>query len=232
METEKYKRELERIFALDFGSPYFPLLANIYLEEKDLKRAEKVCEIGLQYNPQNSDGQYVLSKVFIVNNQWIKAERLLKKVIAHNPIHLGAVKKLLAVLEKLNRSRHTMAEYHKLIIKIDQSNMCSMNWLKNYTQTAQTRKLKKEKKTLSTNVNKEASRGIPTNLKEDFVINEKMATFSMVQVLISQTHFHQALSTIEVLEKQNKDPKRIKELKSKINKELKLITKQNQTGSL
>ena len=97
MTTNNHKKELEKIFALDFGSPYFPLLANMYLEENDLRRAEKVCEIGLKHNPKNSDGQYVLSKVFIKNEQFIKAERLLKKVIIQNPIHLGAVRKLLTV---------------------------------------------------------------------------------------------------------------------------------------
>tara|TARA_B100001750_G_C15371613_1_gene527620 strand:+ start:91 stop:789 length:699 start_codon:yes stop_codon:yes gene_type:complete len=232
MKTNNYKKELEKVFSLDFGSPYFPLLANIYLEEKDLRRAEKVCEIGLQHNPKNSDGQYVLSKVFIENEQFIKAERLLKKVIIHNPIHLGAIKKLLSVLDRLDRSKNTMAEYHKLIMKIDNNNADSASWLEQYSKSLEIKKPKKPKKPISNKneVKKAKPKIIPENLKEDFIINEKMATFSMVEVLISQTHFYQALSTLEILEKKGEDSKKIKKLKTTIDKALKEINQNNQLG--
>lgn len=226
MKTKNYKKELEKFFALDFGSPYFPLLANMYLEELDLKRAEKVCEIGLEYNPKNSDGQYVLSKVFIKNKKFIQAERLLKQVIVQNPIHLGAIKKLLLVLEKLDRSKHTMAEYHKLIIKIDSQNTTSSSWLEKYAKSNFIKKPTVSKK--RNKPKKEKTTIIATNLKENFVITEKMATFSMVQVLIAQSHFYQALSVIEILEKQEKDPSKIKRFKSTINNKLKEINKNKQ----
>ena len=41
------KNHLEDAFAEDFSTPLFPLLADIYLAEGDIKRAAKVCEIGL-----------------------------------------------------------------------------------------------------------------------------------------------------------------------------------------
>ena len=44
------KKMLESAFADDFASPYFPILAELYLKEGDLSRARKVCEIGLDYD--------------------------------------------------------------------------------------------------------------------------------------------------------------------------------------
>jgi len=36
------KKSLENIFAQDFGSPYFPILADLYLQEGDFRRAKTV----------------------------------------------------------------------------------------------------------------------------------------------------------------------------------------------
>ena len=49
----------EAKFANNFASPIYPILADIYLLEGDLKRAKKVCEIGLDHNPHNIDGKYI-----------------------------------------------------------------------------------------------------------------------------------------------------------------------------
>ena len=50
------KTALEEVFAEDFGSPYYPILANLYLQEGDLRRANKVCEVGLKHDSSNVDG--------------------------------------------------------------------------------------------------------------------------------------------------------------------------------
>ena len=42
--------ELELYFADHFDTILFPVLADIYLEQNDFKRARKVCEIGLGYH--------------------------------------------------------------------------------------------------------------------------------------------------------------------------------------
>ena len=41
-------KELETMFANDFSSPVFPILAEYYLEDNQLDRALKVCKIGLK----------------------------------------------------------------------------------------------------------------------------------------------------------------------------------------
>ena len=52
--------ELEHAFAEDFGTPYFPVLADYYLKNKDFNRAQKVCELGLKNAPHNTDGKFIL----------------------------------------------------------------------------------------------------------------------------------------------------------------------------
>ena len=56
------KKSLENIFAQDFGSPYFPILADLYLKEGDFRRAKTVCEVGLRYNSENRQNHFNLYK--------------------------------------------------------------------------------------------------------------------------------------------------------------------------
>ena len=53
---ENYSRyKLEHAFAADFNSPLFPVLANLYYEKKEYKRALKVCTIGsISLNPSGN----------------------------------------------------------------------------------------------------------------------------------------------------------------------------------
>ena len=61
--NEYSKTELENLFANDFSSAIFPFLAEIYLEEKDMYRARKVCELGISHDTNNYYGKYILSKI-------------------------------------------------------------------------------------------------------------------------------------------------------------------------
>ena len=45
---DNYSRyKLEHVFATNFNSPLFPVLANLYYEKEEYQRALKVCTIGL-----------------------------------------------------------------------------------------------------------------------------------------------------------------------------------------
>ena len=55
------KKMLEKKFADDFASPLFPILAEIYLSEGDIKRAKKVCEVGLDHDSTNTDGKFIIA---------------------------------------------------------------------------------------------------------------------------------------------------------------------------
>ena len=52
----KNQIELELYFADHFDTILFPVLADIYLQTGDLRRAKKVCEIGLKNNSDSSEG--------------------------------------------------------------------------------------------------------------------------------------------------------------------------------
>ena len=55
----KNQIELELYFADHFDTILFPVLAELYLNQNDLKRARKVCDIGLKdkkYKPFGVEG--------------------------------------------------------------------------------------------------------------------------------------------------------------------------------
>ena len=64
----KNRKMLEHEFAENFASPYFPILAEIYLQDGDLQRVIKVCEVGLEHDCSNVDGKFILAKAFFLQN--------------------------------------------------------------------------------------------------------------------------------------------------------------------
>ena len=107
----KDKIALEGIFADDFGTPYYPILANLYLQEGDLRRAKKVCEVGLDHDSSNHDGKFILAKVALTENKMVVAERWLKQVLVDNPAHFNALRKLIKLEIQLKRSSNTIQNY-------------------------------------------------------------------------------------------------------------------------
>ena len=57
------RHRLEHIFANNFSSPIFPILADLYYNNEEYNRANKVCSIGLKRDPENLSGQYILAKI-------------------------------------------------------------------------------------------------------------------------------------------------------------------------
>ena len=73
----KNKTALEFYFADHFDTVLFPVLADIYLKEDDLIRAKKVCEIGLEYNPNHAEGLYTFARVHLAEGDLKGAEKVL-----------------------------------------------------------------------------------------------------------------------------------------------------------
>jgi tetratricopeptide (TPR) repeat protein len=115
----KNKAELEKYFADHFDTILFPVLADIYMAEGDLTRARKVCEIGLEYHPNNVDGSFVLADISQSEGDLSSAEKLLKKVIAIEPLHYKAAVKLAKIQLKLKRAPDSIAKIFRKIIKIN-----------------------------------------------------------------------------------------------------------------
>ena len=59
----KNQIELELYFADHFDTILFPVLADIYFNQEDYRRARKVCNIGLGYHENDAAGRFVLAKI-------------------------------------------------------------------------------------------------------------------------------------------------------------------------
>ena len=71
---------------------------------------------------------------------------------------------------------------------------------------------------LTENVTPDSAPKITTEpkIEADYEVVESMATFTMVRVLKSQKHFHQALAVLEILKSKGRDSGRISGEKAEI----------------
>ncbi|MBU0528245.1 hypothetical protein KKF86_00580 [bacterium] len=115
----KNKAELEKYFADHFDTILFPILADIYKTEGDLSRARKVCEIGLEYHPNNVDGSFVLAEINLLAGDFITAEKLLNNVLAIEPLHYRAALNLAKIQLKLKRAPDSITKLWHKIAKIN-----------------------------------------------------------------------------------------------------------------
>ena len=105
------KKTLESLFAHDFGSPYFPVLADLYMQEGDFRRARLVCEIGLRHDAENHCGKFILAKVALAEDKPVIAERWLKRAVKDNPANFIGLRMLIRLEFVLNRSHKTISKY-------------------------------------------------------------------------------------------------------------------------
>ena len=215
------KTALEGVFAEDFSSPYYSLLANLYLQEGDLRRAKKVCEIGLDHDASNGDGKFILAKVALAENKKVVAEKWLKQVIVDNPAHFNALRKLIKLEIQLKRSSNTIQNYiGQLLQYLPYDDEC-VQWL-NEINTPQPesppdKDIVNDGVPVEATIEKAEIINTPEDLNEKtYDIMESMATFTMVQVLKSQHHFHQALAVLNVLESGGNDSDRISREKGEV----------------
>ena len=210
------KKLLESAFADDFASPYYPILAELYLQEGNISRARKVCEIGLDHDSTNIDGKFVFAKVAMAEEKFTVAEKWLKKVVDENPAHFNALRMLIRLEFQLSRSKKTIQNYINRILQFLPEDPECIEWLKNI-QALETvepppppgpTKTKPEK-----NVPKQISE--PDTAKK-YKIEKAMATLTMAQVLESQRHYHEALAVLDVLESNGQDSSQIARKKEKI----------------
>jgi len=185
------QEELESIFADDFSSPTFPVLANIYYKKKEYKRALKVCEIGLSYVPNNYIGQFILSKIYLINQQYIKAEKLLKIVVFNNPHHSQAVINLVKVQFFLKRSKKNIQKNIDLGISIGINHELFIDQQKNS---------KREKPIAQSQQKSNFNIMNSDNIR----INKDMATKTMYKIMLKQKKHDIALSILQTMNKQSK----------------------------
>ena len=196
------KKFLETKFAEDFASPFYPMLADMYLLEGDLTRAKKVCEVGLDYDSTNVDGKYILGKVAVAENKLTLAEKWLKQVVNENPAHFTALRLLINVEIQLKRGVKTIQAYINHMLQFIPHDEECLKWLNEINASGDL----VDSKTLPDSTAQKSTEPI---IEKSYEIVESMATFTMVTVLKSQKHFHQALAVLEILKSGGGDGERI-----------------------
>ncbi len=206
--------DLEHAFSKDFSSFVFPILANLYLQKKDFKRSRKVCEVGLEHSPNNTDGKFILAKVNLYENKLNAGEKLLKEVINENPIHLNALRIIIEVMRTLNRSPKSIILYIDKILQILPADKDSLALLESFPSTSilpkKTESHKRPKvKNKSTPKRKTTKAKNPIPKETPFDVSIGMASFTLVGVLRAQKHYKQALSVLSRLEEKGADKEKI-----------------------
>jgi len=220
--------ELEHAFAEDFGTPVFPVLANFYLKNKEMKRSRKVCELGLENSPNNSDGKFILAKLNLYENKLMNGEQLLKQVVNENPVHINGLRILIEVMRALNRSPNSIKKYIQKILYVipdDEDSLTLLNSL-NVSDNVKPKTEKPEGTSPAVHNNKitapkkETKAKLITSPPEDLVfdVGVSMATFTMVGVLKSQKHYKQALAVLSRLEEKGANQKRIQSERESLEK--------------
>ena len=191
-----YLDTLESMFAKDFGSPICPVLADFYFKLSKFEKAKQVCEIGLQHNTTNYLIYYILAKVYLIQDDYVQAEKLLQKVVVQDATNFEALKLFLYIKILLKRSIKTYSQY---IIKAYSVNSKDkkINKLYNQLKIEQSPKFK-DKQSQKT-------------LKVDIVLNQSLATKTMFSVFMKQKKYIEALAVLKMMKKNKENRKFIKE---------------------
>jgi len=210
------KKWLESAFADDFASPYYPILAELYLQGGDLSRARRVCEIGLDHDSTNVDGKFVFARVAMAEEKFTVAEKWLKKVVDENPAHFNALRMLIRLEFQLSRSKKTIRNYINRILQFLPEDPECLEWLKNIQTLETVEPPPPPGPTETKPENNVPIQNSESHTEKKYKIEKAMATLTMAQVLESQRHYHEALAVLDVLESNSQDSSQIARKKKEI----------------
>ena len=209
--------ELELYFADHFDTILFPVLAELYLDQNDFRRARKVCDIGLKYNQNDASGLYILAKIEKSEGQLKKAEKLLETVLLLCNDHLAAAELLCEIQTVLGRATSRLLKSWKHVQSLDSTNQTAKEFIakvekkdKNGSESIIVKKRKNlltksetdDTKTLVKPKSEKESVRISTiqDIKDPLKVSSRLATFTLVSVLKNQGLFSQALEVLDALE--------------------------------
>ena len=209
--------ELELYFADHFDTILFPVLAELYLDQNDLRRARKVCDIGLKYNQNDVSGLYILAKIEKSEGQLKKAEKLLEKVLLLCNDHLAAAELLCEIQTVLGRATSRLLKSWKHVQSLDSKNHTANEFIskveKKDEKRSETIIVKKRRNSLTKpethdtkKLVKPKSEKEPVkistiqDIKDPLKVSSRLATFTLVSVLKNQGLFSQALEVLDALE--------------------------------
>ena len=186
------RQKLEKFFSSRNGSAIFPVLANLYYDQKLYKYAMKVCELGLTEDPNNLEGKYIFAKSLLIQGKVYEAEKVLCDILKKCPYHLYSNLLLIQVLEELNRDRKIIKKYISAAYLMYHHHPLINQYYNNYFKGNK----KKSKKNSVTNKNSVSK---PNNSVDKFVYNSKLATVTMYKLLYTQKKYDHALAVLNVL---------------------------------
>ena len=225
----KNQIELELYFADHFDTILFPVLADIYLNQEDYRRARKVCNIGLGYHENDAAGRFVLAKIEKAEGNLKDAEKELKHVLKYSPDNIDAAIMYCEIQTVLGRSPSRLLTSWKKVLALDPSNQIAREFI------AKVESPKVENKKNKTTSKKAPKRSTPKKVTkkvnentDSLNVSVRLATFTLVNVLKYQALFYQALEVLDLLEQKGEDPDMIRLERDSIKALIKTSEKENE----
>jgi len=218
----KNQIELELYFADHFDTILFPVLAELYLKQNDLKRARKVCDIGLKHHQNDSAGLFILAQIERLEGNLKEAETALEQVLLFSDDHLAAAEMLCEIQTVLGRAPNRLLKSWKHVLELDLENETALAFIKKVElgddKKSKKKIMKPKKETKSQTVPKKTDlppepKVVPRSLldqqTEPLEVSSRLATFTLVAVLKNQGLFDQALEVLDALEEKGESPESI-----------------------
>ena len=225
----KNQIELELYFADHFDTILFPVLADIYFNQEDYRRARKVCNIGLGYHENDAAGRFVLAKVEKAEGNLKDAEKELKHVLKYSPDNIDAAIMYCEIQTVLGRSPSRLLTSWKKVLALDPSNQIAREFI------AKVESPKGENKKNKTTSKKASKRSTPKKVTkkvdentDSLNVSVRLATFTLVNVLKNQALFYQALEVLDLLEQKGEDPDMIRLERDSVKALIKTSEKENE----
>jgi len=225
----KNQIELELYFADHFDTILFPVLADIYFNQEDYRRARKVCNIGLGYHENDAAGRFVLAKVEKAEGNLKDAEKELKHVLKYSPDNIDAAIMYCEIQTVLGRSPSRLLTSWKKVLALDPSNQIAREFI------AKVESPKVENKKNKTTSKKVSKRSTPKKVTkkvdentDSLNVSVRLATFTLVNVLKNQALFYQALEILDLLEQKGEDPDMIRLERDSVKALIKTSEKENE----
>ena len=213
----KNQIELELYFADHFDTILFPVLADMYLEQDDLKRARKVCDIGLKHHKNNSAGLFILAQVEKAEGNYKETEKSLERILLYTHDHLAAAEMLCEIQTVLGRASNRLLKSWKHVLSLNPDHKTAQNFISKVEDAEITPKSKTSPKPQSTAAVKPIQKKEPPvkkmpiappvsiEPKEPLKVSSRLATFTLVAVLKNQGLFEQALDVLDALEEKGEN---------------------------
>jgi len=218
----KNQIELELYFADHFDTILFPVLAEIYLNQNDLKRARKVCDIGLKHHQNDSAGLFILAQIERLEGNLKEAETALEQVLLFTDDHLASAEMLCEIQTVLGRASNRLLKSWKHVLELDPENETAQAFIKK-VELGDDKKPKKKILKPKKHVRRQATpkkielppepevapKPVLDQRTEPLQVSSRLATFTLVAVLKNQGLFDQALEVLDALEDKGENPESI-----------------------